>query len=122
MTQISILQAASRDAYPALLAGLEAQFGREAGVEIASHYLAAELADFHWESRVAERWLGTCETIEGDDDEESELERIAIVGLLQGTWFAATCLVDGDGEVHALQNLALMVDETAAARAFDALR
>ena len=120
MTQISILQAASRDAYPALLAGLEAQFGREVSVEIASHYLAAELADFHWESRVAERWLGTCER--DDDGEESELERIAVVGLLQGTWFAATCLVDGDGEVHALQNLALTVDETAAARAFDALR
>lgn len=119
MTQISILQAASRDAYPALLAGLEAQFGREVSVEIASHYLAAELADFHWESRVAERWLGTCES--GDGDDEGELERIAIVGLLQGTWFVATCLVDGDGAVHALQNLALATDEVEAARAFDAL-
>jgi hypothetical protein len=120
MTQISIVQAASRDAYPALLAGLEALFGREASVAIASDYLAAELADFHWESRVAERWLGTCER--GGEGEDSELERIAIVGLLQGTWFVATCLVDGDGAVDALQNLALAADENAAARAFDALR
>jgi hypothetical protein len=119
MTQISIVQAASRDAYPALLAGLEAQFGREVSVEIAGHYLAAELADFHWESRVAERWLGTCESVEAD--EEGELERIAIVGLLQGTWFVATCLVDGDGAVHTLQNLALAADAVAAERAFDAL-
>lgn len=120
MTQISIVQAASRDAYPALLASLEAQFGREASVAIAGHYLAAELADFHWQSRVAERWLGSYARDNGDD--EAELERIAIVGLLQGTWFVATCLVDGDGAVHALQNLALAADEQAAARAFDALR
>jgi hypothetical protein len=120
MTQISIVQAASRDAYPALLAGLEAQFGCDVSVAIAGHYLAAELADLHWESRVAERWLGTCERDE--DNDESELERIAIVGVLKGTWFVATCLVDGDGAVHDLQHLALAADEVAAARAFDALR
>jgi len=54
MTMITILQTASRDAYPALLAGLEAQFSGAGNVEIAARFLDAELADFHWQSRSAE--------------------------------------------------------------------
>lgn len=118
MTMISIVQAASRDAYPALLAGIEAQFGREGSVEIAGRFLAAELADFHWESRVAERWLGTYESI---GDEEIELDRIAILGRLQGIWFVATCLVDGEGAVHAMENLKLIPGEKGAETAFNRL-
>ncbi len=119
MTTITIVQAASRDAYPALLAGLEAQFGRDGSVEIAAHHLAAELAEFHWDSRVAERWLGAYESLE---DEESELDRVAILGRLQGTWFVATCLVDGNGAAQSIDNLTLTAGEKDAELAFGAIR
>jgi hypothetical protein len=118
MTMISIFQTISRDAYPALLAGLETQFGPDESVEIATQFLSAEQADFHWDSRVAERWLGAYESL---DDEESELDRVAILGRLQGTWFAASCLVNGNGRVQAMQTLRLLASETDAEAAFDAL-
>ena len=118
MTTITIVQAASRDAYPALLAGLEAQYGCAGSVEIAAHHLAAELADFHWDSRVAERWLGAYESL---DDEDPDLDRVAILGRLQGTWFVATCLVNGNGAAHSIDNLALMASEKDAETAFGAM-
>ena len=118
MTMISIFQTTSRDVYPTLLAGLETQFGREESVEIAGQFLAAELADFHWESRVAERWLGAYETF---DDDETELDRVAILGRLQGAWFTAECLVDGNGAVHSISNLRLAADEKEAETAFGAV-
>lgn len=118
MTMISIVRTASRDAYPALLAGLETQFGREGSVGIATQFLAAELAEFHWESRVTERWLGAYESVE---DEDSELDRVAIMGRLQGTWFVATCLVDGNGAAQAIDNLALEAGEKEAEAAFGAI-
>lgn len=119
MTMISIVQAASRDAYPALLAGLEAQFGGDGSVEIASLFLAAEWAEFHWESRVAEAWMGPYESL---DDDEIELDRVAILGRLQGTWFVAVCLVDGDGKVQDMSNLALAAGEKEVEKAFHKLR
>jgi len=119
MTMISIVETASRDAYPALLKGLEAQFGREDSVSIAAHFLSAELADFHWESRISERRLGAFESA---DEDEIDLDRIAIVGQLKGSWFVATCLVDGEGAVHDLQSLALKRNCEEAQIAFDALQ
>jgi hypothetical protein len=115
MTMITIVQAASRDAYPALIAGLQAEYGRAESVAIASHFLGAEWAEFHWDSRVAERHLGAYESI---DDEDCELDRVAIMGRLQGIWFIATCLVDGNGAVHELNNLQLMPSEAEAEWAF----
>ena len=118
MTMISILQVETRDAYPALLAGLEAEFGREGSVEIAAHFLQAELADFHWQSRMVERHLGRYEGEIDADDEGLELERIAILGVLEGAWFVATCIVDGDGAVHDLQALKLLQSAWDAQEAF----
>jgi len=115
MTMITIVQAASRDAYPALIAGLQAEYGRSGSVAVAAHFLGAEWADFHWESRVAERWLGAYESL---DDEEAELDRVAIMGRLRGIWFVAKCLVDGNGAVHELHDLQLMPSEAEAEAAF----
>lgn len=119
MTTISILSAAPLDAYQALLASLEAQFGVRESVAIATHFLNAEQAEFHWESRVAERWLGRYESL---DDADLEFDRVAFMGRLQGVWFAATGIVDGNGAVNALQHLRLMGDESQARSAFDTLR
>ena len=104
MTMISIVQTASRDAYPALIAGLETQYGSEGSIAIACAFLEAEYADFHWESRIEERHLGRYESLDGG---EEELERIAIIGQLRGAWFVATCIVDGDGAVHFMHDLRL---------------
>ena len=60
--------------------------------------IAAEEADFLWETRQAERWLGGWEGF----DEGEELDRIAIIGSLGGTWFNAIILVDGEGRAQGL--------------------
>lgn len=83
----------------ALIAGLEIEFGRGAAEGLASRFLAAEACDFHWEARTSERWLGRYEAV---DEEEIELDRIAIVGRLEGRWFAAICIVDGEGNAHGM--------------------
>jgi len=118
MAVISIIQAASRDAYPALLAGIEAQFGEAECVTIASAFLKAELADFHWQSRREERWLGR---YEDDAEEGEELDRVGVVGQLNGVWYTAICVVDGDGAVHWMQQLRLEKNAIDAADAFGQL-
>ncbi len=83
----------------ALVAGLELEFGRGAGEALAPWFLEAEEADFRWNVRLEERWLGA---YEGCDDEDVELDRIACLGRLDGKWFCATMLVDGDGRAHGM--------------------
>ena len=81
----------------ALVAGLELEFGRGAGEALAHRFLEAEETDFLWDARIEERWLGFYESI---DDDDLELDRIAICGRLDGRWFASVMLVDGDGMAH----------------------
>jgi len=77
-----------------LMAGLEIEFGRGAGEALAHRFLEAEETDFLWDARIEERWLGSYEST---DDDDLELDRIAICGRLDGRWFASVMLVDGDG-------------------------
>src|SRR3546814_19908670 len=81
----------------ALVGGLELGVGRGAGKALAGRFLEAEEVDFRWEARVEERWLGAYDSI---DDEDVELDRIVCLGRLDGKWFCATMLVDGDGRAH----------------------
>lgn len=83
----------------ALVTGLELEFGRGAGDALAHRFLAAEEVDFRWDARTEERWLGAYESAE---DEDFELDRIAIWGRLDGKWFCATMLVDGNGRAHGM--------------------
>lgn len=85
---------------------------------LTAHFVAAEEADFCWEARHSERWLGGYEGLEAQD---FELDRIAIVGRLEVQWFIATLLVDGDGSAHALLFPRNFSGEIAARKAFDAL-
>jgi hypothetical protein len=64
-----------------LMAGLEIEFGRGAGEALAHRFLEAEETDFLWDARIEERWLGSYESI---DDDDLELDRIAICGRLDG--------------------------------------
>ena len=99
MTMIQSGSIASDRVMSALIAGLEIEFGRDAGEGLARHFLAAEDADFRWEARRAERWLGS---YDGADDDDLWLDRVAICGRLDGGWFMSVMIVDGDGKAHGM--------------------
>lgn len=99
MGMVQSIGTASDRVLETLKAGLEIEFGRGAGEALAARFLEAEDVDFRWDARVEERWIGTCESM---DDEDFELDRIAICGRFDGKWFCATMLVDGDGQAHGM--------------------
>lgn len=103
-----------------LIAGLEAEFGHGAGEALAHRFLDAEEADFLWEARFSERWLGSYEGPDGDD--EFELDRIAIMGRLDAKWFAASMIVDGEGMPHGVLGKRSFRRVEQARTAFAALR
>lgn len=83
----------------ALVSGLEIEFGHGVGEALAHRFLEAEEIDFLWEARVRERWIGAYES---RDDDEFDLDRVRIFGRLDGKWFVAVMIVDGDGNPHEL--------------------
>jgi len=97
MDMVESIGTASDRVMATLMAGLEIEFGRGVGEALAHRFLQVEEVDFPWEARAEERWIGA---YQGVDDEEFELDRIAICGRLDGTWFCATMLVDGDENPH----------------------
>lgn len=99
MGMVQSIGTASDRVVEALKAGLEIEFGKGAGEALAQRFLEAEEVDFHWDARVEERWIGAYDSVEEGD---FELDRIAICGRLDGMWFCATMLVDGDGEAHGM--------------------
>lgn len=114
MISFQPVQAASDRVMAALIAGLEIEFGRPAGEGLARHFLDAEEVDFRWDARVEERWLGS---YEGADDDDLWLDRVAICGCLDGRWFAATMIVDGDGNAHGMLGCRPVWSRTAALKA-----
>ncbi|SFJ97324.1 hypothetical protein SAMN03159338_2804 [Sphingomonas sp. NFR04] len=84
----------------ALVAGLEREFGRDAGEALAHRFLDAEEAEFLWEARDQERWIGSYEG--ADSGADVELDRVRIVGRLAGCWYVAMMIVDGDGNLHGM--------------------
>ena len=97
MGMVQSIGTASDRVMATLIAGLEIEFGHGAGEALAHRFLEAEDSDFLWDARIEERWLGSYESVEDDD---LELDRIAICGRLDGRWFASVMLVDGDGLAH----------------------
>lgn len=94
MTVFQPIKAVSDRVMATLIAGLEIEFGRGAGEGLVRQFLDAEDTDFRWQVRIAERWLGAYESADADD---FWLDRVAICGCLDRRWFAATMIVDGDG-------------------------
>jgi hypothetical protein len=86
---------------------------------MAAFWVAAETADFHWEARREERWLGSYESL---DPYEEELDRVAILGSLNGKWFAGVAIVDGNGAVHDLVRCDQFERAEVAGLAFQRLR
>lgn len=116
MAQVQPISAASDRVMAALIAGLEIEFGRGAGEALAHRFLEAEEIDFHWDARVEERWIGTYES---DDDDDFELDRVMIVGFLDGRWFIATMIIDGEGAAHGMLGRRTFGSRAAAQKAFD---
>jgi hypothetical protein len=70
----------------------------ELGGVLASRIIEAEVADFLWESRVRERYLGQhFDALDDDKPTSDEVSRIAFLSFLDGRWHAGMCLVDGEG-------------------------
>ena len=99
MTYFQPISVAADRVVSALIAGLELEFGRGAGEALAQRFLAAEDVEFHWDARVEERWIGS---YEAEIDSEIELDRVRILGRLDGRWFVAVMIVDGDGNAHGM--------------------
>ena len=89
-----MISAISNGGCDAVVDALRAEFG----VVLAARIMEAEAADFLWDARVKERYLGQHFDVglDGGHD-EIELSRIAILSFLGGRWHAGTCLVDGEG-------------------------
>ena len=78
----------------AIIEGLRAEFG----AILASRIVESEAADFLWEARVRERYLGQHFDVGfGDGEGADELSRVAILSAFEGAWHVAACLVDGEG-------------------------
>jgi hypothetical protein len=78
----------------ALVDALRAELG---GV-LADRVIEAEAAEFLWESRLRERYLGQhFNAFDHDELASEEVSRIAFLSLLDGCWHAGICLVDGEG-------------------------
>lgn len=66
----------------------------EYGATLAARIIEAEAADFLWDARLKDRYLGQHFSFENDDE---ELSRIAILSFLARRWHVGLCLVDGEG-------------------------
>ena len=91
---MSIILTVGMSRCEALVDALRAELG---GV-LAERAIEAEAADFLWESRLRERYLG--QHVDAIRDEEycsEEVSRIAFLSFLDGCWHAGICLVDGEG-------------------------
>ena len=115
MTMFQPVSVSADRVMEALVAGLELEFGHVVGEGLAARFLAAEDADFHWDARTSERWLGTYECADG---QELELDRIAVCGFLDSEWFAACMIVDGDGRAHGMICRRTFRNEKQARKAF----
>ncbi len=99
MTMVQHISVVSDRVMAALIAGLEIEFGTRTAEALAQRFIAAEEADFCWDARIEERWLGSYWT---SDEDYLELDRVAILAMLDGRWFVAICIVDGDEMAHGL--------------------
>ena len=118
MTMFQPISHCSNRVMTALVAGLELEFGRGAAQALAERFIAAEECDFTWGARIQERWLGAYEAF---GDEDFELDRVAMIGRLDGRWVVAVCIVDGDGSAHGMVGRRSFARAQAARKAFETL-
>ncbi|MFS2108145.1 hypothetical protein ACCC88_00530 [Sphingomonas sp. Sphisp140] len=115
MVQVQSLSDAADRVMAALVSGLENEFGSSAGSALAARFLDAEEVDFLWDARVQERWLGS---YHGAEDAGIELDRVRIIGRIDGRWFVAVMVVDGDGDAVGMLGRRCFARAEQARRAF----
>lgn len=98
MTIISAIPGGSGDVYAELVEGLWTEHECSDIGALADRFFQAERADFHWQARVRDRYLGQHLPLDPcDEDACDDASRIAILSFVGGRWNAGVCLVDGDG-------------------------
>ena len=102
MGAVAIGEASDR-VFDRIVSGLESTFGRSAAEGLARHFIEAEGADFYWEARQREKWIGTYERL--DDGAGEALDRVAVFGILDGLFYIAVVLLDAIDGVEALLGL-----------------
>ena len=83
---------ASFDRFPQLVRDLEIEFGRDGLQAVVERFADAELGEFVWDGRIAERDLGAYEGLDDDEFDSSDLVRI--LSIFRGRYHVATCVVD----------------------------
>ena len=83
---------ASFDRFPQLVRDLEIEFGRDGLDAVVEWFAEAELGEFVWDGRIAERDLGAYESL--DDDEFEGSSRVRTLSIFRGRYQVATCVVD----------------------------
>jgi hypothetical protein len=103
MTLISAIEGQVEDGYSQLVRELQAEFRHGDVVALAGRIVESEAADFYWEARVRERYLGQHFDFDGGSDEAGEeLARVAMLSFFARRWHVGACLVDGEGRVAEL--------------------
>jgi hypothetical protein len=116
MATLATLETAGMSLGEHAYAALRSEFG----AVLASRMLEAEAADFHWQARIRERYLGQyLDGAFGSGDPDEELSRVAIMSRIDGYEHVGVCLVDGDGEVAELLWLRSYSEHSDAEDAFD---
>lgn len=103
-----------------LVRGLSGTVGAAAASVLAARFLEPEETDVLWDARLAERWIGRYESLDGDP--EADLDRLAIIGKLASDWFVAIVIVDGEGHPDGLIGRQRFSDFSEARRAFSKAR
>jgi hypothetical protein len=97
MTLSSTHLHAAMDRYPQFLNSIREEFPDDCEA-IAEEIIDAELGDFCWDARIAERRICTVSPFDSDDIELRE--QVRILGFFHGRYLVATCIVDGERHLH----------------------
>lgn len=100
MTMMSAVQIAATDPFVALLGTVINGLSAEDAQAILRFHVDKEMADFCWEARQREAWLGEYLSVEEDAE---PLDRVAILSILDGRFHVGIALIDGDGRIHDLR-------------------
>jgi hypothetical protein len=103
MTMVFQISDGPKDGYSQLIRELQAEFRHEDVGLLADRIVESEAADFYWEARIRERYLGQYFGFDdGADDAGEELARVSILSFFGRRWHVGACLVDGEGRAVGL--------------------
>ena len=103
MTMVSAITGRLEDGYSQLVRELQEEFRYGDVGALADRIVESEAADFYWEARIRERYLG--QHFDYDDDEagaDDELVRVVILSYVRQRWHVGACLIDGEGRAVGL--------------------